>query len=301
MAGAPVNTEVSGLNRNKPVVFDPSDLAARKAKLADSVDKPSAARIYDYFIGGEHNFAIDRQFAEGLRSRIPRIGEYARECRLFMGRAVDYAARHGYTQFVDIGSGLPTAGSVHEIADAIRPARDSHVVYIDNEPIAFAHAELLLDDLADASRHRAVYADMLDPHNLWQQVGDTGVLDPTQPIVLLVSAVLHFIKDEANPDGALEFYRRMLPTGSLLVLSQMSDENPANEDEAAALRQLEEFYEKTTNPGQLRTRTEFGRFFGDFELVDPGLVWAPDWHPDGKALFTQGSQSRIIAGVGRKR
>jgi O-methyltransferase involved in polyketide biosynthesis len=281
-------------------VFDPSDLAARKAKLADSVDKPSAARIYDYFIGGEHNFAIDRQFAEGLRSRIPKIGEYARECRLFMGRAVNYAARHGYTQFVDVGSGLPTAGSVHEIADEVRPARDSHVVYIDNEPIAFAHAELLLDDLADANRHRAVYADMLDPLNLWQQVGDTGVIDPTQPVVLLVSAVLHFIKDEANPDDALEFYRRMLPTGSLLVLSQMSDENPADEGEAAALRQLEEFYEKTTNPGQLRTRSEFGRFFGDFELVEPGLVWAPDWHPDGNALFKQGSQSRIIAGVGRK-
>jgi hypothetical protein len=282
------------------VVFDPDDMSARRAKLADSVDKPSAARIYDYFIGGEHNFAIDRQFADALVGRIPKIGDYARECRLFMGRAVRYAAEQGYTQFVDIGSGLPTSGSVHEIADAVRPQRDSHVVYIDNEPIAFAHAELLLDDLADASRHCAVYADMLDPLNLWQQVSDANVIDPSRPVVLLVSAVLHFIKDEANPDGALEFYRRHLPSGSLLILSQMSDENPRDEDEEASLRQLEGFYEKTTNPGQLRTRDEFIRFFGDFELVEPGLVWAPDWHPDGRSHFQQGSQSRIIAGVGRK-
>jgi hypothetical protein len=282
------------------VVFDPDDMSARRAKLADSVDKPSAARIYDYFIGGEHNFAIDRQFADALVGRIPKIGDYARECRLFMGRAVRYAAEQGYTQFVDIGSGLPTSGSVHEIADSVRPQRDSHVVYIDNEPIAFAHAELLLDDLADASRHTAVYADMLDPLNLWQQVSDANVIDPSRPVVLLVSAVLHFIKDEANPDGALEFYRRHLPSGSLLILSQMSDENPRDEDEEASLRQLEEFYEKTTNPGQLRTRDEFIRFFGDFDLIEPGLVWAPDWHPDGRSHFQQGSQSRIIAGVGRK-
>lgn len=292
--------QAPGSGRGDAMVFDPDDMSARRAKLADSVDKPSAARIYDYFIGGEHNFAIDRKFAQALVDRIPKIGDYARECRLFMGRAVRYAAEQGYTQFVDIGSGLPTAGSVHEIADEVRPQRDTHVVYIDNEPIAFAHAELLLDDLADAERHRAVYADMLDPHNLWQQVADTGVLDPTKPVVLLVSAVLHFIKDDANPDAALDFYRRHLPEDSLLVLSQMSDENPRDEDEAAALRQLEEFYEHTTNPGQLRTRDEFRRFFGDFELVEPGLVWAPDWHPDGRSLFAQGSQSRIIAGVGRR-
>lgn len=293
-----MNTEQSS---GESMVFDPTDVAARKAKLANSIDRPSAARIYDYFIGGEHNFAIDRQFAETLRSRIPKIGEYATECRLFMGRVVRYAAELGYTQFVDIGSGLPTAGSVHEIADAARPEHDTHVVYIDNEPIAFAHAETLLDDLADARRHRAVYADMLDPLNLWQQVGETGVIDTDRPIVLLLSAVLHFIKDEANPDEALAFYRRKLPAGSLLVLSQMSGENPADEEEATALRQLEEFYEKTTNPGQLRDRGEFRRFFGDFDLVEPGLVWAPDWHPDGRSLFDHGSQSRIIGGVGRKR
>jgi hypothetical protein len=292
--------QATGSGRREPVVHDPDDISARKVKLANSVDKPSAARIYDYFIGGEHNFAIDRHFAEQLRTRIPKIGEYARECRLFMGRAVHYAAEHGYTQFIDVGSGLPTAGSVHEIADDVRSEHDSHVVYIDNEPIAFAHAELLLDDLADANRHRAVYADMLDPLNLWQQVEETRVLDLNRPIVLLLSAVLHFIKDEANPDEALEFYRKRMPSGSLLVLSQMSNENPADEQEATVLRQLEELYEKTTNPGQLRTRTEFSRFFGDFEMVEPGLVWAPDWHPDGRSLFDNGSQSRIIAGVGRK-
>lgn len=282
------------------MVFDPDDVAAKRAKLATSVDRPSAARIYDYFLGGEHNFAIDQKFAQGLQTKIPRIGDYARECRLFMGRAVRRAAQEGHTQFVDIGSGLPVAGSVHEICDEVRPQHDTHVVYIDNEPIAFAHAELLLDDLADASRHRAVYADMLDPVNLWQQVGDTGVIDMSKPIVLLLSAVLHFVKDSARPSEALEFYRRRLPAGSWLVLSQMSDENPATPAEAEALRQLEEFYEGTTNPGQLRTRAEFAPFFGELEMMSPGLVWAPDWYPDGRSLFSRSSESRIIAGVGRK-
>lgn len=296
-----MTTEQSGANRAKSVVFDPDDAVAKKAKLANSVDKPSAARIYDYFIGGEHNFAIDRQFAAGLQARIPRIGDYARECRLFMGRVVRRAAAAGHTQFIDIGSGLPATGSVHEIADQVRPEQDTHVVYIDNEPIAFAHAELLLDDLADANRHRAVYADMLDPVNLWEQVADTEVIDMDKPVVLLASAVLHFIKDDANPDHALDFYRRHLPSGSWLVLSQMSDEDPRDAAEEEALRQLEEVYENTTNPGQLRTRDEFKRFFGDLELIEPGLVWAPAWHPDGNSLFTQDSLSRIIGGVGRKR
>ncbi len=293
-------TQPSGSGRAESMVFDPDDVAAKRAKLATSVDRPSAARIYDYFLGGEHNFAIDQQFAQGLQAKIPRIGDYARECRLFMGRAVRRAAEAGHTQFVDIGSGLPVAGSVHEICDEVRPQCDTHVVYIDNEPIAFAHAELLLDDLADSSRHRAVYADMLDPVNLWQQVGETGVIDMNKPIVLLMSAVLHFVKDDMHPDEALEAHRRRLPAGSWLVLSQMSNENPASTEEATALRQLEGFYENTTNPGQLRTREEFSRFFGDLEMLDPGLVWAPEWYPDGRSLFQTYSESRIIAGVGRK-
>lgn len=293
-----MSSEQSG--RAEAVVFDPDDPVARRAKLANSVDKPSAARIYDYFIGGDHNFAIDRQFAEGLRGRIPRIGDYAKECRLFMGRAVRHAAEQGHTQFVDVGSGLPVAGSVHEILDEVRPQRDTHVVYIDNEPIAFAHAEVLLDDLADASRHRAIYADLLDPANLWEQVGDSGVIDLDKPIVLLFSAVLHFVLDDMNPDAAMAFYREHMAPGSWLVLSQMSDENPADEAEAVALRQLEAVYENTTNPGQLRTREEFSRFFGDLEMVEPGLVWAPAWHPDGRTLFAHDSLSRIVGGVGRK-
>jgi hypothetical protein len=141
---------------------------------------------------------------------------------------------------------------------------------------------------------------MLDPVNLWEQVGESGVIDLDKPVVLLFSAVLHFIKDEMNPDDAMAFYRVNMAPGSWLVLSQMSDENPADEAEATALRQLEAVYENTTNPGQLRTRDEFARFFGDLDMLEPGLVWAPAWHPDGRSLFAHDSLSRIIGGVGRK-
>lgn len=266
-----------------------------------SVDKPSAARIYDYLIGGDHNYAIDRDAALKLQQMVPRIGDYAIENRRFLRRAVAQACQLGYRQFVDLGSGLPSTGNVHEIADQARPSGDTRVVYVDNEPIAFSHAELLLAENADPSRHRAVHGDLLDYETLWQQVRSTGVIDMDKPIVLLVVAVLHFIKDSRDPDAALAFYRRRLPPGSLLVLSTMTNERATSEAEAEALRQIVAFYEKTTNPGQLRTSEEFQRFFGDFPMLEPGLVYAPVWHPDGSgALFERPEQSRILAGVARK-
>ncbi|WP_240519711.1 SAM-dependent methyltransferase [Amycolatopsis antarctica] len=269
--------------------------------LADSVDRPSAARVYDYFIGGETNYAIDRAFAEQVRERVPLIGEYCRTSRQFLGRAVRHCSAGGVTQFVDIGSGLPTAGNVHEVADAARPQLDTRVVYVDNEPIALAHSRMLLADTADPERHHAIAADLMEPGELWAQVRDTEILDLSRPVVLIVNAVLHFIKDQDDPDGIIEFYRELLPSGSLLVLSQMTNENPESEDERQALADLQDYYERTTNPGQLRTTGEFARFFGDWVLEEPGLVYAPAWHPDDETLFrTEPSQSRVLGGVARK-
>ncbi|MFC4000502.1 SAM-dependent methyltransferase [Prauserella oleivorans] len=267
-----------------------------------SLDRPSAARVYDYFLGGNTNYAIDRAFAEKVRERIPLIGEYCKTSRQFLARAVRRCAGElGIRQFVDIGSGLPTAGNVHEVADDARPEHDTRVVYIDNEPIALAHSTLLLADTADPERHTAIAADLLQPDQLWERVRATGLVERDQPVALLVNAVLHFIKDEQDPDGILEFYRGALPSGSVIVLSQMTNENPASDEERQALADLVDYYENTTNPGQLRTSSEFARFFGDWELLDPGLVYAPAWHPDADTLFAAvPSESRVIGGVARK-
>ncbi len=275
--------------------------ATQSELLADSLNKPSASRVYDYLIGG-HCFAIDREFVDDkLKPLLPRIADYATENRLWMARLVRWAVEQGYRQFLDIGSGLPSTDNIHEIADECRPERDVTVVYVENDPIAHAHGQLILEDNGDPQRHAALQADLLNSCGLWRQVEDSGLIDLNEPVVLLITAVLHFVKDEQDPDRHLDYYRTQLPARSLLALSTMTNENPTSREEADALRQLEACYEETTNPGQLRTRDEFTRFFGDWPLLDPGLVYVPDWHPDGVTRFPdEPSASRIVGGVARK-
>jgi len=146
-------------------------------RLDISLNKPSSGRIYDYLLGGTHNYAIDRAFAEEQLKVTPDMRDGARLNRAFLGRAVRYAVERGIRQFVDIGSGLPTAGNVHEVADDAAPG-ECRVVYIDNEPVARAHAEILLENTADPRRHTAIDADFNEPAGLWQQVEDTGLIDP---------------------------------------------------------------------------------------------------------------------------
>jgi len=269
--------------------------------VESSLDRPSAARVYDYFLGGTTNYAIDREFAEKVRQRIPLISDYCRTSRQFLGRAVRRCAELGVTQFLDIGSGLPTEGNVHDVADRARPSRDTRVLYVDNEPIALAHSTLLLADTADPARHQALAADFMRPADLWRRVRASGLLDLRQPVALVINAVMHFVKDEDDPDTVLDFYRRSLAPGSLLVLSQMTNENPRSDEERQALIDLVDYYQGTTNPAQLRPTAEFARFFGDWELLEPGLVYAPAWHPDSATVFAAApSQSRVIGGVGRK-
>ncbi|WP_370945440.1 SAM-dependent methyltransferase [Amycolatopsis sp. cg5] len=269
--------------------------------IGNSLDRPSAARIYDYFIGGSTNYAIDREFAEKVRRRLPLMGDYCMTSRQFLGRAVRRCAELGIRQFVDIGSGLPTTGNVHEVADDTRPEEDTHVLYIDNEPIALAHSQVLLADTADPDRHHAIAADFLQPEDLWERVRESEIINLREPVALVINAVMHFIKDSENPDAVLAYYRQRLAPGSLLVISQMTNENPVNDDERQALIDLLEYYETTTNPGVLRTMTEFSRFFGDWPLLSPGLVYAPAWHPDSETLFSRSpSESRVIGGIAQK-
>ncbi|HEX4700590.1 MAG TPA: SAM-dependent methyltransferase, partial [Pseudonocardiaceae bacterium] len=153
------------------------------------LEHPSVARVYDFYLGGTANWAIDREFGKKVLARFPLLRPIAKANRLFLHRAVRHLVRQGVRQFVDIGSGVPTMGNTHQIADELAP--DCRVVYIDNEPVAVAHSQMLLDQNGDPERHAAINADLREPDELWQRVRDTDVLDLTQPVALLLVAVLH--------------------------------------------------------------------------------------------------------------
>lgn len=262
------------------------------------LERPSAGRVYDYLLGGTNNYAIDREFAERQLQLMPDIRTGALANRAFLGRAVRYATEQGIRQFVDIGSGLPTQGNVHEVADEVAPG-ESKVIYVDNEPIAHAHARILLEESADPDRHHAIHGDFFDGPQLWKRVLAEGLLDPQQPICLLAVALLHFMTPDQHPETPLAHFRDQLPPGSLLVISHGSVD-PADEAGMAAMQRVSRNYStQSTNRGQLRTREEIAEFFGDFELVEPGLVWLPQWRPDS-AVPERPEHSRLLCGVGRK-
>lgn len=270
-------------------------------KLENSLDRPSAARVYDYFLGGTRNYAIDRMFADKVRAALPIIASSARTCRQFLGRAVHHCVDSGVRQFVDLGSGLPTEGNVHEVADGASGAGDTRVVYVDNEPVALAHSQVLLAETADPARHHAIAGDLLAPHELWKRVVATGLINLAEPVALVINAVLHFIDDDQKPGPALEYYRNRLAPGSMLVLSHITTQNPVDDDERKAMDYVAAQYESTTNPGLSRTAAEFARFFGDWPLEEPGVVYAPAWRPDERTLFADDPpRTHVLAGVARK-
>lgn len=264
-----------------------------------AVDKPSSARIYDYLLGGIHNYAIDRAFADKQVAMAPDMPVAMRSNRAFIGRAVQFALERGVRQFVDIGAGLPSQGQAHEVADRIAPEAQARVVYIDNEEIAHAHSEILLDSEADPDRHKAVFADFLDSEDLWERVLGCGVIDPEEPICLLATAILHFMVPEQTPEKALDYYRHQLSSGSVLVLTHISD--GLVDDEST--RDVVKNYSKTTNPAHLRTHQEVTAFFDGWDIVEPGVVWAVEWRPDGAEPHWWGdtpARVRYLAGVAVK-
>ncbi|EIE99058.1 SAM-dependent methyltransferase [Saccharomonospora glauca] len=274
--------------------------ASNTDRLAESVNKVSVGRVYDYLLGGVHNYAVDQAFAEEQLRLLPDIRDFAVSNRAFLGRAVKYAVSQGIRQFVDIGSGLPTQGNVHEVADEVAPG-ECRVVYIDNEPIARAHAEILLEKTADPARHRAIDADFFDGGLLWERVLATGVIDETQPIALLAVALLHFMPPETHPERMLAYYRDRLPEGSLVVVSH-AHIDPSDTEALAVAKKLTESYTKKANsPAMPRPREEIAAFFEGLEMVEPGLVWLPEWRPEGQDPYSDDpARARGLAGVGRK-
>lgn len=267
------------------------------------LERPSAARMYDFFLGGETNWAVDRAAGEKAIELLPWVRDMARANRAFLRRAVHYCLAEGIEQFVDIGSGIPTVGNVHEVANGLNPR--SKVVYVDNEPVAIAHGRVQLEQNGDPDRHAMVQADLRDPDHLWQQVLDTGILDPARPTALLAVAVLHFIPDTDRPQPALAEYRERLAPGSALVLSHGTLDK-VTPDQQDSLDAYTRHYATTQNPLIWRSQAEFAEFAGEFELVEPGITWVPDWRPDPaiapelRTSLADPAQSLIYAAVARK-
>jgi hypothetical protein len=259
----------------------------------DEVDlsRPSVARVYDYFLGGSHNFAVDRQMADQLTTLVPDIRIIMRANRAFLRRAVRYLSDAGITQFLDIGSGIPTVGNVHEVAHQANPS--ARVVYVDVDPVAVSHSRAMLEGFPNTA---IVRADARSPKDILSAPEVTRMINFDEPVALLLFALLHFISDADGAAEAMAQLREAVVPGSFLAISHVT-----HEGRPAVARQAEEIYQSRANQGVLRSHAEITRFFGDFTLVEPGLVYLPLWRPDSPS-DVDGSPERYTtyAGVGRK-
>jgi len=268
------------------------------------LERPNAARIYDWFLGGTANWAIDREFGERAVKTFPMIKTVARVGRDFLGRGVRYLARHGVDQFLDLGSGVPTVGNVHEVAASVNP--DARCVYVDNEPVAVAHSQILLEREGVASRHAVLQGDLRDPADIWRRAVDTGVLDVNRPIGLIMVGVLYFLGPDEPVAELIHKYLRLLPSGSYFLSSHLTSDGLQDMADAQSRESIMEQYRRSSTPIHLRTRAEFTEFFAGLELVEPGIVWMPEWHPDEieskatRRIAHDPAFTGHICGLGRK-
>jgi SAM-dependent methyltransferase len=234
------------------------------------LERPSAARMYDYYLGGSHNFEADRALARTAVAQWPDLPLIMRANRSFLHRAVRYVMGLGIDQFLDLGSGIPTAGNVHEIAQGLNPR--SRVVYVDIDPVTVAHSQMLL---REAPGTAVIHADVRDSERILTDPLTTALLDFSRPVAVMMVALLHFIPDEDDPGQVVARYRDALTSGSQLVLSHATlDGDPA------AMREHEAIYRSSATPIQGRSRSQIERLLDGFEPVDPGVVHLPLWRPD---------------------
>jgi hypothetical protein len=253
-------------------------------------DRPSAARLYDFFLGSHHNYAADRELGRKLLAAEPNAREIVKANRDFLGRAVRFLSDSGVRQFLDLGSGIPTQENVHEIAQRADP--EARVVYVDNDPGVVAHSKHLLRGNPLVS---VVNADLRDPAAVLRHPEVRRLIDFSQPVGVLMVAVLHSIPDDQDPAGVVSRFAAVLPAGSYLVVSHATAESYP--DSAA---KVEDLYKNATTSVHTRSQAEILRFFSGFDLVEPGLVYLPLWRPDGQ-VPKDPDRLWLYAGVGRKR
>jgi hypothetical protein len=258
------------------------------------LETPSAARAYDYFLGGSHNFAADRAFAHQVRELVPWVPNVARLNRSFLWRVVRFMLDSGIRQFLDLGSGIPTVGNVHEIAQ--RRATDARVVYVDYEPVAYQHARALLADNPHAT---IIQADIRDPETILNHPETRELLDFSEPLGLLMVGVLLFIGPDDQPGQLVSAYRRKLAPDSYLAISHLADENapPQLRDQVATLVAA---YGQANEHLYVRTRDAVTAWFESMEMVEPGVTFLPDWRPEDTGEAADVARVLGYGGVARQ-
>jgi S-adenosyl methyltransferase len=259
---------------------------------------PNPARIYDYLLGGKDNFPADRDVADQVLAIAPVARDVVEDNRAFRRRVVRHlTGEAGIRQFIDLGSGLPTQGNVHEIAQEVAP--DVRVVYVDNDAMVVTHSRALLA----ADNTVAIEADLREPEAVVGHPEVRELIDFEQPIALLLMAILHFIPDDQDPYGIVARFRDALPAGSHLAISHGTRDIPVRPDmspEAMAEMgtKVERLYQLTTSSLVTRARAQVERFFDGFDLLEPGLVEIQLWRPDDTDPLLPGG---FYGGVGRRR
>lgn len=272
-------------------------MSAGEAPVPSGVDptKPNVARIYDYFLGGKDNFAADRHAGEQILLVSPEVRSTLRANRTFLGRVVRFLAKEaGITQFIDLGTGLPTQQNVHQVAQAVNPT--AKVVYVDNDAVVLAHARAMLAGDANTT---VAGADLRNPAQVLSNPELLRLISMDQPTALLMIAVLHFVGHEENAPAIIAQFRDALAPGSYLAISLGTTDGV----DPAKIADAQRVYRSATAQLTYRSRAQIEDLFDGFELVQPGLVRLPDWRPDS-ALAARAEREGaewMLGGAGRKK
>jgi SAM-dependent methyltransferase len=258
-----------------------------------SIDKPSPARIYDYLLGGYHNFESDRIVAERMIEHYPDMRLGAQAGRAFLRRVVNFLVAQDIDQFLDIGSGIPTVGNVHEVAQAGNPA--ARVVYVDIDSVAIAHSRAILQGNPNAT---AIRGDLRQPDQILTHAEVKTSLDLNRPVAVLLISVLNYVTDDEEACGAVRTLRDALAPGSYLAIAHVSFEGA----ERDAYDKVSRDYRKSTANSKMRSYAQIRQFFEGFELIEPGLVRPSLWRPEGPddVFLDQPERLMGFGGVGHK-
>ncbi|WP_083982282.1 SAM-dependent methyltransferase [Actinomadura hibisca] len=265
-----------------------------REKTLNAVDPqtPNVPRMYDYLLGGKDNYAVDREAVAEVVRHAPDTPFMARENRAFLRRAVRFLAERGIRQFIDLGSGLPTQGNVHEVAHQVAP--DARVVYSDVEPIVLTHGRALLANTPEVT---VIQGDVRRIDDILGDPELNRLIDFEQPVAVLMLAVLHFIDDADDPQGVVARLRDAMAPGSYLAVSHVTGDFDAD----SSIQEAAAAYDKATYQITLRGRADVMKLFEDMELVDPGLTTLSMWRPDPGAIVPPRAERQwCYAGVGRK-
>jgi hypothetical protein len=252
---------------------------------------PNVARMYDYMLGGKENYASDRAAVAKLTEMAPGVPVAARLNREFLGRAVRFVASQGVTQFVDVGAGLPTQDSVHQVAQEVAP--DATVVYVDNDPVVLSHSRALLDGVP---RVAVVAGDVRDPAGIIADLQVRGLVDFGRPVCVLLVALLHFVPDEQNPASLVAAFREALIPGSYLIFSHATVDGLPPQL-AARSDDAERVYDSATASVTLRDAPGVFALLDGFTLIEPGLVHVSQWRPPTPVSY---EFDAFLAAVGRR-